>query len=122
MKPLPLTNGHGRPLRFSTALKCPNREDWIHADIVELTKPVHPSDTILRARSDASYLNRPNFSQRTCVLLPLVGTTTLVPPTLLFTTDLCSAIARGCRWFALLFPRRSMQASSPMPKCVSTNG
>jgi hypothetical protein len=36
----------GKPLRFSTAIAGPNRQDWITADVVEITKPVHGAGTI----------------------------------------------------------------------------
>ena len=36
----------GKPLRFSTAVAGPNRQDWITADVVEITKLVHGTGTI----------------------------------------------------------------------------
>ena len=36
----------GKPLRFSTAIAGPNRQDWITADVVEITKLVHGTGTI----------------------------------------------------------------------------
>ena len=39
-------DSRGKPLRFSSALAGPNRADWIHADIVELTKLVFDTGTL----------------------------------------------------------------------------
>ena len=39
-------DSRGKPLRFSSALAGPNRADWIHADVVELTKLVFDTGTL----------------------------------------------------------------------------
>ena len=52
---------YGQPLRFSSALKGPNRDAWIEADIVELVKLVYGTGTLLPVHSPSqspTYYNR----------------------------------------------------------------
>ena len=39
-------DSHGKPLRFSSAVAGPNRIDWIHADVVEITKLAFGAGTL----------------------------------------------------------------------------
>ena len=51
----------GKPLRFSTAIAGPNRQDWITADVVEITKLVHGTGTIKPVHTPSekpTYYNR----------------------------------------------------------------
>jgi len=54
-------DSHGRPLRFSAAVAGPNRADWIHADVVEITKLVFDTGTLAPTHHPAqnpTYYNR----------------------------------------------------------------
>ena len=54
-------DSHGKPLRFSSAVAGPNRADWIHADVVEITKLVFGTGTLIPVHNPSqspTYYNR----------------------------------------------------------------